>query len=303
MTQPIGLRLPSFQLHPLQLLDGLLSQGLSRFVSTASHSLEAELHTYLFGTFDASRPGSARPFTDTPGVGALNHLLAQTADALVLGILVYSAIRTVAGPGGAPQNLRVVLPRLLVAVAAANLSLPLIQQGIDLNNSLCQVLVGPGRLDLADLPWSSPLSAGAIASVSQNLFLLVFAVALVLALVVLVLAYVVRYTLLAVLCASAPLAVLAWSLPETRGFGRQWLRLLVVSLFMQFGQLLVLRAAVSLAFARGGGLTGMLYSFAALYLMLRVPGALNAASHFQSSAEGAARRWSRAVRHLAAAEL
>jgi hypothetical protein len=106
-----------------------------------------------------------------------------------------------------------------------------------------------------------------------------------------------------VLCASAPLAGIAWILPETRAFGRQWLRLLVVALFMQFIQLLVLRTAVALAFARSHGVAGMLYAFAAVYLTLRVPGALNVASHFATSAAGAGRRWTRAAKRLAATEL
>jgi hypothetical protein len=109
--------------------------------------------------------------------------------------------------------------------------------------------------------------------------------------------------MLAALCAAAPLAATAWILPETRGFSRQWLRLLVVTLFMQFVQLLVLRSAIALAFARGHGVIGILYALAALYLMLRVPGALNVAAHFGTSAEGAGRRWARAARRLAATEL
>ena len=299
-----ALSFPSFDLHPLSLLDHLVGGALSQFVGSSRGALNALLGTYLFGTYDAASPLRREPFTDTPGVASINHLLIGAGSALVVAVLIYSSLRTVTSAGGDPHHLlQAVLPRVLVAVALAIFSLPLIQQAINLNNALSDVVVGGGSLDLASLPWNSPLSGPALQSASTNMFLLAFAAALVVAVVILALAYVVRYTLLAVLCASAPLAGIAWILPETRAFGRQWLRLLVVALFMQFIQLLVLRTAVALAFARSHGVAGMLYAFAAVYLTLRVPGALNVASHFATSAAGAGRRWTRAAKRLAATEL
>ncbi|MHB1526271.1 MAG: conjugal transfer protein TrbL family protein [Candidatus Dormibacteria bacterium] len=304
MTAGAGLHLPTFSFDPMAMLLHLLSGGLSEFVSQARGALNSALGSYLFGTYDAASPSRRLPFTQSPGLAPVNHLLVVAGSALLAAIFVYSSLRTVVDAGGSRQHqLQVVLPRVLAAVALAAFSLPLIQQLIDLNNALCKVVVGGAAVNLGDLPWSSPLSGPAVASAANNIFLLLFAAALVLAVVILALAYVVRYTLLAVLCASAPLAATCWILPETRGFARQWSRLLVVSLFMQFGQLLVLRVAIALAFARGHGLVGMLYAFSCLYLMLRVPGALNVATHFESSAEAAGRRWSRAVRRLAAGEV
>lgn len=300
MVTGAGVALPTFSFDPLAMLLHLLSGALSDFVSQARGSLDSALAGYLFGTYDAASPGSRLAFTRTPGLAPLNHLLVLAGGALVAAIFIYSSLRTVGDAGGSQHHqLQVVLPRVLLALALFALSLPLIQQLIDLNNALCSVVVGGAAVNLGDLPWSSP----AVASAADNIFLLLFAGALVLAVVILALACVVRYTLLAVLCASAPLAATCWILPETRGFARQWSRLLVVALFMQFGQLLVLRVAIALAFARGQGVTGMLYAFSCLYLMLRVPGALNVATHFESSAEAAGRRWSRAVRRLAASEV
>jgi hypothetical protein len=295
------LPLPNFAVNPLELLERLMSTAMGQFVQSARAGLDQDLRSYLFSTHDVagSRPGA--PFTSTPGVASVNHLLIVASTSLILGALLYSGLRTVVSAGGpTAHQLQVVLPRSLVGLVMGVFSLPAIQQLIDLNNALCQVLVGRAGVNLADLPWTSPLSGPAIISAGNNLFLLVFAAALAVAVVVLALAYVIRYTLLAVLCASAPLAAICWTLPETRGFARQWGRLLTVSLFMQVGQLLVLRVATALAFAPGRGLAGMLYAFAALYLMLRVPGALNVATHYGNSLESTGRRWSRAVRHLAA---
>ncbi len=304
MTPVALLTLPPFTLNPLSLLNGLLSSALSQFVASARTALDSDLQRYLFSTHDVSGAGGGEQFVNTPGLVSLNHLLGLATGALLVAILLYSGLRTVTDAGGERRHqLQVVLPRAMAALALGVFSLPLIQQLIDLNNALCQVVVGGAAVSLSDLPWSSPLSGPAIASASNNIFLLLFAAALVLAVVILALAYVVRYTLLAVLCASAPLAAAAWILPETRGFARQWGRLLIVSLFMQFVQLVVLRVAVALAFARGQGVGGMLFAFASLYLMLRVPGAMNVAAHYQTSAESAGRRWSRAVRKLAATEV
>jgi hypothetical protein len=298
-----ALTFPSFDLHPLSLLDHLISGTLASFVASSREALDASLRTYLFGTYDAAAPLRHQPFTDTPGVAQLNHVLLSAASALLVAVFLYSSLRTVASAGDSRHHLQVVLPRVLVAVGLGVVSLPLLQQAINLNNALCAAVVGGANVSLAQLPWDSPLSGPALQSASTNIFLLLFAAALVVAVVILVLSYVVRYTLLAVLCAASPLAAIAWILPETRTFSRQWLRLLVISLFMQFVQLLVLRSAIALAFARGHGLIGILFAFAALYLMLRVPGALNVASHYGASAEGAGRRWARAARRLAATEL
>lgn len=298
-----ALTFPSFELHPLSLLSHLISGTLTTFVTSSREALDQALRTYLFGTYDAAAPLRHQPFTDTPGVAHLNHLLIGAAGALLVAVFTYSSLRTVVGAGDARHHLQVVLPRALVALALAVVSLPLIQQVINLNNALSAVVAGGGSVNLARVPWDSPLSGSALQSASTNIFLLIFSAALVVAVVILVLAYVVRYTLLAVLCAAAPLAAITWILPETRAFSRQWLRLLVITLFMQFVQLLVLRSAIALAFAHGQGVIGILYAFAALYLMLRVPGALNVASHFGTSAEGAGRRWARASRRLAATEL
>jgi hypothetical protein len=299
----VALTFPTFDLHPLSLLTHLISGTLSSFVSSSREALDAALQTYLFGTYDAASQLPHHPFTDTPGVAQLNHVLLGAAGALLVAVFLFSSLRTVASAGDARHHLQVVLPRVLVALALGIVSLPLLQQAIDLNDALSAVVTGGGSVSLAQLPWDSPLSGSALQSASTNIFLLLFAAALVVAVVILVLAYVVRYTLLAVLCATAPLAAITWILPETRAFSRQWLRLFVVTLFMQFVQLLVLRSAIALAFARGQGVIGILYAFAALYLMLRVPGALNVASHYGASAEGAGRRWARAARRLAAPEL
>ena len=296
-------RLPSFTIHPLGVLVQLLTGGLRAFVEGARRSIGAVLHTYLFGTFDASHPAAMIPFTAGSAVSSLNRLVTTTATALTVAVFLIACARSVTSHSlDASHTLQVVVPRLLVAVLLMHASLPLIQLAINLNNALALVFVGHGAVDPASLPWAAPMSGPALRTAGDNLFLLLFTAVMVVGLAILVLAYVVRYTLLAVLCVAAPLAALLHVLPETSGYARQWLRLFSVTLFMQAVQLLVLRVAVALAFDRHQSLVAVIYALATLYLMLKVPGALNVAAHWETSATGAGKRVGRAARRLVALE-
>ena len=296
-------RLPSFTVDPLGALVHLLTGGLRAFVEGARRSTGAVLHTYLFGTFDAGHPMGTVPFTAGAAVSSLNRLVTTTATALTVAVFLVACVRSVTSHSlDAAHTLQVVLPRLLAAILLMHASLPLMQLAIDLNNALALVLVGHGAVDPATLPWAAPMSGPALRTAGDNLFLLLFTALMALGLAILVLAYVVRYTLLAVLCVAAPLAALLHVLPETAGYARQWLRLFSVTLFMQATQLLVLRVAVALAFDRHQSLIEVIYALATLYLMLKVPGALNAAAHWETSAEGAGKRVGRAARRLIALE-
>ncbi len=295
---------PLFSFDPVAFVVRLVEGGLLQFVASARHTIDGVLTTYLFGTYDVARPGQAAPFTSNTAIVALNSLTAEAGTALLAAVFLYSCLRTVVDHRLDVQHtLQVVLPRLLVAVVLMRWSLPLIQMAVDLENALCSLAVGQGAVGPASLPWADPLAGPALQTASQNLFLLVLTALMVIALVLLALAYVVRATLLTVLCVVAPLAALLHVLPETRGYSRQWGRLFLATLFMQFVQLLVLRVAVTLTIADGQSLVSILYSLAALYIMLRVPGALGGAQHWERRAAAAGRRLERSARRLVLARL
>jgi Conjugal transfer protein TrbL len=153
------------------------------------------------------------------------------------------------------------------------------------------------ELRIDGLPWSPVIGPPAVSrmSLSQDLFHAVFAVAVVIALVILVLAYVVRHALLSVLIVVAPLAALCTALPDTRGYARGWMRLLSVTVLMQPVQLIILRVAEVVAVDPEGGLVQSLYALATLFLMLKVPGALNVAAHLETKAETLGHRLQRSV--------
>ena len=282
----------------LHLVVGLLTH----FIDGARNDVERVLDRYLFSTVDTS-VHQARAFTDNPGLRHLNFGLALAMDVLLTGVLLFALLRSMFEHMSlrARYSLKVMLPRLMVAIVLIHFSLPLAQMGIDLNNALDRVAIGLGdgmRVD--GLPWSPALSAPAVQqmSVAQDIFHAVFVVGLVIALVLLVLAYVVRYAMLAVLVVMAPVAALCTALPDTRGYARTWLRLFMVTVFMQAVQLVVLRVALTISIGGDGiGLVQTLYGLATLLLLLKVPGALNSASHLETKAKTLSHHVERAMKH------
>lgn len=275
---------------------------LTHFIDGARHDVESVLQRYLFSTVDTSVP-SARAFTDNPPLRHLTFGIALAMDVLLVGVLLIGLLRGIFEHTSyrARYSLKVLLPKLLLAVALVHFSLPLTQMAIDLDNALGQVAMGlGGGMHVDGLPWSSSLSAPLVAnmSVTQDIFHAVFVVGLVIALVLLVLSYVVRYALLSVLVVLSPAAAVLTVLPDTRPYARTWLRLFMVTVFMQAVQLVVLRVAMTLAFDNSGfGLVQTFYGLATLLLMLKVPGALNTASHLETKTKTLGHHVERALKH------
>src|SRR6266545_5587748 len=119
-------------------------------------------------------------------------------------------------------GIKQVAPRLVLAVAAANLSLLLAGYGIDLANALASALLGAGA-DPEHVRTSLRTLGLAPVDSSSGLLLLLALVLAVMALV-LVATYVVRVSLLIVLVAGAPLALACHALPTIEGLARLWWR-------------------------------------------------------------------------------
>ena len=260
---------------------------LGHLVDSARTDIDSVLNRYLFQTVDTAVPGM-RPITSNLTLQRLNFGLVLTTDALVGAVIALSSLRSIFDRTmRSHYTLKIVIPKLMVAIALSHASMMLAQLLIDLNNALGSVAMNLGNPVTTDtVPWSAPIAAPAVArlAATQDLFHALFAIVLVVAVLLLALAYVVRSALLGVLLVCAPLAALCMVLPETRGYGRTWLRLFLVTVFMQAVQLIVLRVAVATGLDHDGGLVETLYGMATLFLMLKVPGALNTASHFETKA-------------------
>lgn len=265
----------------------LITAVLTHFVDTARDDVTTVLNSYLLSTTDVSSPQHGA-FTGRPALRRMNYGMAVAMDVLLTAVVVASSVRSLFDRGlRSHYDLKVMLPKLLGAVVFIHFSMPFMQMVIDLNNALGKVALSLGEEFHVDaMPWAASLSAPAIAQVSasQNLFHALFAVALVITLVILMLAYVIRYALLGILVVTAPIAALCTVLPETRGYARTWTRLFLVTVFMQAVQLMVLRVAAVTALGSDAGVVQTIYALATLFIMLKVPGALNEASHLETKA-------------------
>jgi hypothetical protein len=281
----------------LQLLTGVLGH----FIATARADLDTELARYLFTTVDPTTSG-IRPLTANPAVSRLNGSLVLTADVLVGAVLLYASLRSIFERSvHASYELQVVVPRVMAALVMVHGSIYFIQMAVDLNNAIgnvAQSLGGPLTLDT--LPWSASMSPATVTIIqgSQDLFHAIFALGVVVAVVILVLSYVIRTALLDVLIVLAPLAALCSVLPDIRHFGFTWLRLFMVAVFMQAVQLIILRVAVAVGFGAGSGIAESLNALATLWILIKVPGTLHAATHVETHAHRAARHVQRSVHRV-----
>jgi len=146
--------------------------------------------------------------------------------------------------------LKDVLPRLLVAAVAANLSLVVCEQMVSLANALASGLLGAGV---------SPEQAGHTletlvlnAIESGGIFLVLVGLVCALLAVALVVTYLVRAAGIIFLVGAAPVCLLAHGLPQTEGLARLWWRLMFAALGVQVAQALVLAGAVHVFFSQGG---------------------------------------------------
>ena len=243
------------------------------------------METYLLSTHDLSTL-VPRPLTEEPALQAMFHLTLAIADVLLVLVFTWAFFRSQWERSfRAHYTLKVTLPRAMAALVMAHFALLFGQMAIDLNNALIHAIWSqPFPGGSPRMPWAFAMSNG----FGQPLFEIVVRLAIAVMLVIVAFTYVVRFALLVVLLAIAPLASICSILPETKRYAQSWLRLFLLTVFMQFGQVVVLRFASVFADQIGARPLEALYGVAVLYLLIKVPGLMNASSHFESKAEHAA---------------
>lgn len=193
---------------------------------------------------------------------------------VALGAFNIMAARQIGSLGA--SSLAQFLPRIALAVMAANLSLYFLQFFLDLENALC--------LEVIHLQALTILTNTISGIFHLNLFsagLIVFATAIILAVMNLLLAWqmLVRLALLFLLIVLAPFGLLCFGLPQTQGYGRLWASNFTLTVFVQFFQVVALALGGMLAtsvsttgfFGMGQDMTSLFVSIAVMYLVLRIP--------------------------------
>lgn len=263
------------------------------------HDLAVACTPILTGTLvnlvSTTADPSGRPLTSAAAISYFHPAVLAVANAGLTAVGVWSGYRMMWAHGLRNRHtLRILLPRLLLAVVLVNFSLVLLQWTVDASNTATEV-IGSDSVRLvvaavvgditsgAGLDWLSFFTTGA----------------LLVGYLVLALGYVLRYALLVILAIMAPLAAVCFVLQETEHYAREWGSLYLATLLMQPMQLLVLAIGFRLD-APGGSPVRHLYALAALLIAFKVPGALHSVSSAGSRASSFAERQAAHLLHLAA---
>lgn len=163
------------------------------------------------------------------------------------------------------------LPRVILAALAANLTIEFARMMIDINNALA---AGVGDVHLPGYDQATPSQEG--------LALIFTAVAYGIVAILLVFQMLMRLALLAMLIVLGPIASLLWVLPQTQQWTRWWTDLFVITVFQQTVQVMVLALGTALMVELTPGslsnaLLTMLLGLAVCWLTLKVPSLLRSA--------------------------
>jgi hypothetical protein len=196
---------------------------------------------------------------------------------IVAGAFIVASRETLQSQYGFKQ----ILPRLIVAAVASNLSLLVCGKAIAFTNALTATLAGQGLDGAAAAAALTQTIDKAGQGTSFLLSLLAIAV-LVMALVV-VITFIGRIALLVLLIGVAPLALVCHATPQTEGLAYAWWRALAACLALQVGQTVILVATLKVFLTPAGptvlgipstsnGLLGLLVCATMLWLLIKLPG-------------------------------
>ena len=266
----------------LEVFSGLVTGFFNNLINDVRDSVAGMVETYLLSTHDLSTL-TPRPLTEEPALQAMFHLTLAMADLLLVLVFTWAFLRSQWERSfRAHYTLKVILPRAMAAIVMAHFALLFGQMAIDLNNAMVHaVWTQPFPGGSPRFPWMFAMNS----AFGQPLFQIVIRLAIAVMLVIVALTYVVRFALLAVLLGVAPLAAICMILPETKRYAQSWLRVFLLTVFMQFGQVLVLRFASLFADQVGARPVEALYGVAVLYLVIKVPGLMNASAHLEGKTE------------------
>jgi hypothetical protein len=277
----------------LNMANGLLSQLVAH--AATSFSTVTEYYVLWTGNFSA-HAGGGNPclhafgagrtdgpgcrFTDNSVLRSVYALTAAMAMAMLVAILTYAFGRSMFEHSfRARYTLKAMLPRMLLVIVLLTFGLALMQQAIDLNNAAVDAIWTYNSGLGADSNLWHLMLGGQVENIILGVLVFLVAVLLVL----LIITSVARNLLLVVLMAGAPLAFMCMLLPELDTYASEWRRLFFTAVFTQLVQVLILRLSLLMLF-EDHGILSAIHGLVALYLVLRVPGALHAASHAESKA-------------------
>jgi hypothetical protein len=180
----------------------------------------------------------------------------------------------------AQYGLKELAPRIVVAGLASNLSLLVVGQVIELANAVTAGIAGQG----VDPATAAQALAGIWenAATGTNFLASLLMIAIVVMAIIVMITFIIRVAVLSVLLMVAPLALLFHALPQTEGLAFTWWKAVAGCFAIQFGQTVVLMAAVTIFLtpigptvlgfpSSGSGWLGILVALAMMWLLVKIP--------------------------------
>ena len=275
--------------HPATTAAFCLPTDLTCLLNQAAQWVAKAIFSVIQPIVDTIDQNSLNFITQTPPAGTYaNATVMQfttwsigVVDAAVAVFIVIAGYNLMIARqiGASSYGIMEFLPRIALAVLAANLSLFFIRFFIDLENALCQ-----GVTDLFGLTFLTNTIVGIFHGNLAGAGLLVFLLAMILGVMNLLLAgqMLLRLALLVLLMVLAPPAFLCWGLPQTQGYARLWSSTFAATVFVQFfqvtalalGAMLISDISAAHLLSLDSTVLTLLVSLAVLYLVLRIPGML-----------------------------
>jgi hypothetical protein len=259
----------------------------SRFIAANLGALLDTLRAFVFSTQDPFDRG--QQFIQAPPIRQFMPLAQATADAGLTAVVTWGFFRIMWGRSNVRNKhaLRLLLPRACLAALLINCSPVLVQSAVEASNALTQVVMdaAPGDHLRAIQVWFSDAGAPGLQAVALLVLFVSYGL--------LAIVYVMRFALLVILAILAPLAALLLVMPETQRFAREWGHLFATTLLMQPLQLLIVQVGFSLdaSFENVSPYpVRHLFAICAVYIALRVPGALNTSTRVGTRAYSIGKR-------------
>jgi hypothetical protein len=199
-----------------------------------------------------------------PAIQMIHRLTLVVALASSVLLLIGAGIYYITGTylGVSYQQIRLILPRLIIGLAFATVSLPILQIGVEISDALVQAFRPTDPFNIQQL---AGLSTGLVLVWFINAWLLL----------ALVLLFVLRNVYLMFVAAISPLIALGWAFPNTRPYAESFISGWFVLLAVAPIDVLVLR--FNMVLLQGSGALGLqpvsnwILGVASFTLMLWIP--------------------------------
>lgn len=246
--------------HPKSLVVALMNDSVGLLVKV--------WFGFILSTVDFE---NGNGFTTAATIRLFEPKVQLVADAGLVLVVMWASFRIMWGHGLFTQyTARIMLPRLFMTAVLINFSLPLFQMFVDASNVVSKAVQGLVVLDTPTTWWANFANDS-----NAGTWEIITTAGLALGYDALAIAYLVRYAILIVLAITAPIASLAFVLPDTQHLSKMWVSHFTTNLFMQPAQLFVLAIGFALE-KQGTSPIHHLFALASLLLVFKVPGALGA---------------------------